>query len=355
MHRRSLHGLGGFGVLALGLGFAASLAFGQAKSLVSVRTDQAPAIDGAADAVWAKAAEYKMLLDKTPYEPSNGYKGAKKSTVTMKSLYDAENIYFLVQWDDPTQSNERAPWVKQADGSWKQLSNKDSTGHDNTYYEDKMAVLWNVNTKDFDAKGCAIVCHKARGGKIAGIEDKSPARKYTNAPGETVDMWHWKGVRTGPVGQVDDQYMDGTKDPKANADWGRKSDVKTGGGYADNVNAAKNGPAFMNKGADAPKYWILAENKADFVDTFKAGDVVPGIVVAPFTGPRADIAATAVWKGGKWTLEMQRKLVTTGEKSDVQDVQFKDLKKSYSFGVAVFDNSQINHLFQEGAHKLTFK
>ena len=208
----------------------------------------------------------------------------------MKSMYDKDNIYVLLQWDDPTRSIEREPWVKQADGKWKQLKAPDQTGHDNTYYEDKLAILWNINATGFDKKGCEVACHKARGGKIAGIEDKSPGRKFTDKPGETIDMWHWKGVRTGPVGQVDDQYIDDTKDPAKNADWGRKGDAKTGGGYSDNVNKDKTGPAWMNKTpSEENKYWVLDDQKTEFVDTFKPGDVVGGIVIAPFTGSRGDL------------------------------------------------------------------
>ena len=56
-----------------------------------------------------------------------------------------------------------------------------------------------------------------------------------------------------------------------------------------------------------------------------------------------------------WTLEIKRKLVTTGDKAKEQDVQFDDLKKTYYFGVSVFDNTQINHMYHEGVHQLTFK
>lgn len=325
------------------------------KALVSVKTDQAPTIDGTVEAAWEKAPAYRFTLDETSYKPE-GYKGITKTSVTMKSMYDREHIYFLIQWGDPTRSFERAPWVKQPDGKWKQLKVLDSTGHDNTYYEDKMAILWNISTRDFDTKGCDTACHKARGGKVAGIEDKSPGRKYTNAPGETLDMWHWKSVRTGPVGQVDDQYVDDTKDPTKNANWGRQSDVKTGGGYVDNVNKDKTGPAWMNKTpSEENRYWVLDDQKTAFVDDFKPGDVVPGIVVAPFAGSRGDITAKGVWKNGVWTLELKRRLTTTGEKAKEQDVQFDDLKKTYSFGLSVFDNSQINHVYHEGVHRLTFK
>ena len=324
------------------------------KSLVSVKTGQSPTVDGVVDAAWEKVPAYKFTVDQTSYKPEN-YKGITKSNVTMKSMYDAEHIYFLVQWEDPTESLTRGPWVKQPDGKWQRLAGKDSTGHENTYYEDKLAMFWNISAKGFDKKGCDVACHKARGGKIAGIEDKSPGRKYTDAAGETIDMWHWKGVRTNPVGQIDDQYVDDTKDPAKNENWGRKSDARTGGGYVDNVKKDKSGPAWMSKTPSANKYWILDEQKTDFVDTFKPGDVVPAIVIAPFDGSRGDIAAKGVWKNGAWTLEMKRKLVTSGDKAKEQDVQFTDLKKPYYFGLSVFDNTAINHLYHEGVHRLTFK
>ena len=72
---------------------------------------------------------------------------------------------------------------------------------------------------------------------------------------------------------------------------------------------------------------------------YKAGDEVPGIAVAPFTGDQTDIAAKHAWKDGVRTIVMSRKLVTGSE----FDVQFDDLKQ-YAFGVAVFDNAQVRRL-----------
>jgi hypothetical protein len=353
MAMRAVAAMTGSAVVSLILLVGAPPASAQ-KALVSIKTDQAPTLDGTVDPGWEKAPAYKIKLGEHPYKPET-YKGITKTDVTLKSMHDKENIYFLVQWEDPTESLERGPWVKQADGKWAQRKNRDKTDHENTYYEDKMAFFWNIGAKGFDKKGCDVACHKARDGKIAGIEDKSPGRKYTEGAGETIDMWHWKAVRSNPVGQIDDQYVDDTKDPKKNANWGRKSDARTGGGYEDNVNKDKTGPAWMSKTPSANRYWILADEKTEFVDTFKPGDVVPGIVVAPFDGSRGDIAAKGVWKNGVWTVEIRRKLVTTGDKVKEQDVQFDDLKKTYYFGVSVFDNTAINHTYHEGVHRLTFK
>lgn len=55
------------------------------------------------------------------------------------------------------------------------------------------------------------------------------------------DMWHWKGVRTNPVGQLDDEYLvhaDGS---------GRKADPKTGGGCSNNKTRDGSLPAYATR------------------------------------------------------------------------------------------------------------
>jgi hypothetical protein len=71
------------------------------------------------------------------------------------------------------------------------------------------------------------------------------------------------------------------------------------------------------------------------------------------TGPRADIDGKAVHNAvtRQWMLEIRRKLVT----GDPNDVQFDDLSREYSFGVAVFDNAQIEHSYMSVVGKLTFQ
>lgn len=321
-----------------------------ATVLTSVKTDKPVLLSGDPEDEWGKAPVLEVVLDNLPYEPENGYVGMKETKVKLKSMYDNEYIYFLIQYADPTESLERFPWVKQQDGSWKQLSNKDQTKHENTYYEDKVGMFWNINTKGFSDEGCMISCHM----DIKG--DTSAGRKFTNNVGETIDMWHIKNVRTSPLGQVDDQYVDSTSDGKTNSGWGRKGDKKTGGGYTNNINADKTGPAYMNyPPSEKYKYMIVPSLKTPFVDIFKPGDVVPGIIIDAFEGPRADIEVRNNWDKGVWTYEVRRKLVTTGESSDTQDVQFDDLSKIYNFGIAVFDNSQINHLFHGDSLSLQFK
>ena len=338
------------GILSMaGVLLLSGSAYGADQTLTSTKAGSPIVLDGMADKAWDAAKAITVTVDDTPYEPSNGYKGMSKTDVNIKSLYDDKNVYFLITYKDPTKSLERFPWVKQDDGSWKKLSNKDSTGHDNTYYEDKFAMFWDITTNGFKENGCMIACHMDEPG------DKSAGRKYTESAGETIDMWHAKYVRSLPMGMFDDQYVDDNIDPKKNKGWGRKGDTGKGG-YKNNDNADKSAPAFMNKnGTGDEKYYVVPDKKVPFVDTFKKGDVVPGITIAPMQGGRADILARNRYENGMWTLEVMRPLKTEGKDAETQDVQFTDMSKSYPFGLAVFDNSQINHLFHVDTLEMIFK
>ncbi len=310
-----------------------------ANVLEAKKVSAGPTLDGTMKPIWNQAKPLSVNL-----AGGKNLDGGK-TTVNLRALYTNEMIYLLVQYKDPTQSSRRSPWVKQSDGTWKQLNDPNDKGGDNNlYYEDKVAIQWAIKAPTFERTGCFSGCHVGEG--------KPFGNKYTPA-GELNDMWHWKSVRTGPVGQVDDQYVDSTKYDKEKApEAGRKSDPKTGGGYADNVNADKTGPKFALKGnAPAPPYWIIDGDKEPFDDSkYKPGDEVPGIVIAPFTGDRGDISVASSWKDGMWTVEIARKLVTGSE----FDVQFNDMKKKYAFGIAVFDNAQVRHAFHPGVMQLTF-
>lgn len=341
----------------LWLATAATLAAGTAQAadmeLRAAATGDSIIIDGRPDAAWGKAEALTLEVNETPYKPSNGYDGISSAEVTLKALYDDTHVYFLAQWTDPTMSLERWPWVKQPDGSWKQMMKKDSTGHDNSYYEDKFSFAWNINQSGFQKKGCDASCHINEDGLVADIPDTSAGRHFTK-PGQTIDLWHWKSARTNAVFQTDDQYINSDK-KEQNQGWGRHGDHKTGGGYVNNHNEDKSAPKWMARVASADnRYWVLDTEKVPFVDTFEAGAIIGGVIAAPMEGSRGDLLSRGEWNDGVWTLEIKRKLVVTGEKSEEQDVQFRDLSKPYHFGVTVFDNSQINHIYHKKSIALRF-
>lgn len=323
---------------------------GPVKPIVVSAVKGTAVLDGKVDdAVWSQApkAEFKAIKGMHFKDESGNTSG------TVQAAYDNERIYMLLTYEDPTQSVRRSPFVKQANGSWAKVKDPEDKGGDNNLaYEDKFALLWNIDDSilGFNEKlGCTAACHGGEKGKPYG-------NKYTEEEGEKGDIWHMKGVRTGAVGQVDDQWLDHTRfDPEKAPDAGRKSDKKDGGGYED-VKLVDGKPAFMNKdGMAANKggtYWIKAEDKAPFDDSkFAPGDEVASIIIAPFTGDRGDIATSIVWKDGKYYAEMSRKLKT----GSPTDVQFNDLAKVYGFGVAMFDNAQVRHAYVSEPFHLLFQ
>jgi Ethylbenzene dehydrogenase len=317
-----------------------------ADPVVAAKVAKAPDLAaGAADPAWAQVKAVTVAL-----AGGANFKDGK-TTATIKAVYSGDMFYMLVQYDDPTESRRRFPYQKQADGSWKKLRDpKDKGGDDNVYYEDKIALIWNIGNsiKDFSQMGCMAACHMGEPGKPYG-------NKYTATEGELGDIWHLKSIRTGYIGQVDDQYLDHTRYDKDKApEAGRKSDAKTGGGYTD-IKLVNGKPEFMHKsGTPVNKggtYYLKEEDKVPFDDSkFQTGDEVASILVAPFAGDRGDIAAAIKWNNGKWTAVISRKLVT-GSKTDVQ---FDNLDRTYEFGLAAFDNAQVRHAVHFGALQLKF-
>ena len=336
---------------AIALAFAATVLTGcgtvdtseTADTLVVSRASSAPTLDGAAnDGAWASARPLRVNLS-----GGMNFKDGQ-TTVTLKSVVTGATIYFLIQYADPTESKRRGPYQKQADGSWKKLTDpSDKGGDDNLYYEDKWALIWNINNSvaGFNQSGCAVMCHVGEG--------KPFGNKYTSKPGELADMWHMKTGRNGVFGQVDDQYVDDTRyDPKTSPNAGRKGDP--GGSEYTAFSIVNGKPQYMNKDGRAATaggtYYIKEGEQVAFDDKFKPGDEVASYVVHRVKGDRGDIQAAYRWQSGTWTFEVARKL-TTGSKVDVQ---FDDPTKTYYFGLAAFDNAQVRHAISGQVLKLVF-
>ena len=318
-----------------------------ANVLVAARVSTPPVLDGnPADAAWASARPIKVdLADGVNFA---GGKGA--TTATLRAVYSGDMVYFLVQYDDPTDSTRRGPFQKQADGSWTKLKDPtDKGGDDNVYYEDKWAMIWNIGNsiRRFDDRGCAVACHEGEEGKPFG-------NKYLSREGELGDMWHMKGSRTAPLGHVDDQYLDHTRfDAKTSPNAGRKSDP--GGPEYKAFGLLGGKPEFMSRDAKSlqagGKVYVADGTPVPFDDgRFKAGDEVASFLIYALKGDRADVSVATSWKNGVHTSEVSRKLIT-GSKFDVQ---FSDLGAQYGFGFAAFDNAQVRHAVHYGPLYLRF-
>jgi Ethylbenzene dehydrogenase len=313
------------------------------NTLLVAKAAAAPVLDGNAnDPAWASAQPLTVKVS-----GGANFKNGE-TTATLKSVTAGDMIYFLIQYDDPTQSMQRGPYQKQTDGTWKKLKDpKDAGGDDNVYYEDKWSIIWNIDDSiaGFNQNGCAVFCHVGEG--------KPFGNKYTAKEGEVGDMWHLKSMRNAVVGQVDDQYVDHTrydKDKSPNA--GRKGDP--GGPDYKAFNLVNGKPEFMNKDGKAANaggtYFIKDGDQVAFDDSkFKAGDEVASYIVNKLQGDRGDVQVAYKWDNGKWTYEVARKL-KTGSKFDVQF----EPGKTYHFGFAAFDNAQVRHAMGFNVLRLQF-
>jgi hypothetical protein len=336
--KAKLHVIAAAALAALGVAGCVTATTGASSgdTLVAAKTATAP--DPAkldADAAWSAARPLSFALT-----GGRNFGGKGETKATLKAVYSGDTLYMLVQYADPTYSQRRGPYQKQADGTWKKLADpEDKGGDDNVFYEDKWAMIWPIanSIPKFEKEGCAALCHEGQG--------KPYGNKYTPAEGQLGDIWHMKGMRTGPLGYVDDQYVDHTRyDAKASPNAGRKSDPGGSLGEYTPVKLVNGKPEFMAREAKAANaggtYYIKRGDEVAFDDgKFKPGDEVASFIINPLQGDRADIKVASAWKDGRYTYVVSRKLVT-GSK---YDVQFSDLGARYAFGMAAFDNAQVRH------------
>lgn len=318
-------------VLAIGT-FAvhqASLAKAKPGDLVltSKKVKSAPADAGSSE--WKKAQESKIVLT------GAGSVEGKVIELKTKSVYTKDEIFFRLEWPDKDKSMNKKRW-KFSGGKWTPIKAD----------EDRLGVVFEINRiNKFATKGCAVLCHN---------ESKNEKEWYfaVSSAKEKAEMWHWKAVRSNPVGYTEDGYV--TTNPSKKPEEGRKRDAGSGKAKS-NRTKDKSKPMYRQdpaKSASIPGS-LLVNQAAEIKDysIFKDGDEIPGYMVnTPWKGSFADVKTRGVWANGKWTLMMSRKLDTGYD----DDLQFNTRKK-YPFAVAVFDNAHEHNSYNSEPLKLQFK
>lgn len=258
----------------------------QPPQLICAAVDQAPTLDGSADdAAWASATPITVTLTR-PIEPNKG----ATTKATLRCVRTDREIYFLVEWDDPTQDVSHKSWV------WNAQKNAYEEGPDR---EDMFALAFE-HTGEFNPD------------MLAGVES-------------VWDVWHWKAFRTNPQGYAMDKthgYMRSTPPTESKA----KEHIARDGS-----------PVWIARPEDAGD---TVETKQP-APTSHQGDRVPQYIPGKPTGSAADVKAKGAWRkvegsaGGRWTLELSRKL-DTGNAGD--DTAF-EVGETYKMAVSAFDRT----------------
>lgn len=197
------------------------------NTLVSNKTATAPTIDGAIDAIWSTAA--KLQVTATVPDPGNGtfagYIGLSYQ-VTLRSMYDANNIYILAEWPDADQSLQNTPvafnpttklWSRQSSGYTFDVNGNITSV---PFNEDKFGFQWNINNSiaAFASLSCYATCHlnpatdsinnHVNPPVVVTIPAKAGGNHFTNGPNEKADLWHIHLMQDQAYGYADDDYID---------------------------------------------------------------------------------------------------------------------------------------------------
>jgi len=318
-------------VLAIGIFAVHQASMAKAKPgdlvLISKKVKSAPSDAGSSE--WNQAKESEIVLT------GAGSVEGKVIELKTKSVFTKDEIFFRLEWPDKDKSMNKKRW-KFSGGKWAPIKAD----------EDRLGVVFEINrVNKFATKGCAVLCHN---------ESKNEKEWYfaVSSAKEKVDMWHWKAVRSNPVGYTEDGYV--TTNPSKKPEAGRKRDAGSGKAKS-NRTKDKSKPMYMQdsaKSASIPGS-LLVSHAVEIKDfsIFKEGDEIPGYMLnTAWKDSFADVKTKGVWANGKWTVMMSRKLDTGYD----DDVQFNTRKK-YPFALAVFDNAHEHNSYNSEPLKLQFK
>jgi len=285
------------------------------------------------DLPWGDAEPLSVTLSN-----GHGFDGGR-TELTLKAMYDDQELFMLAEWLDPTEDIQYWPWRRTADG-WEHLFTdfKDET----VYYEDKLGIVFPVTADPvFENFGCAVHCHQTSRMPygLKGTDEEHP-----------LDVWHWKASRTDPAGYVDDKFWRG-RDLSAK-EGGRHADPTDDGGYAKNKNEDGTLPKWLPADDSAVRRGAILKEGAlpyseEAAGRFPVGAVIPGIVVARAIGDRGSVRCESHYENGRWQLFMRRDLDTKSE----YDVVFRPGGR-HRFACAAFDHSAKRHAYNHRVYTL---
>jgi DMSO reductase family type II enzyme heme b subunit len=223
--------------------------------------------------------------------PLSGEGGANR--VQLIAAIHGDRIYLLAIWDDPTKDDLHKPY------QW----NEATHSYEKTdRMEDRFAISFAMSG-DFSAN------------KIGGSEF-------------TADVWHWKAHRSNPAGLAHDQ-------------WWRVS--RTAFERSREFRAPTGESVYLLRASDAGDQLYKTVRYH-----LKQNPIMPlyEVNLAP-QGSIADVQARGVWRDGRWSLELSRRLDSGHE----DDVVFP-AAGTIEFAVAVFDHISLN-VVDGGAHSVS--
>ena len=366
---------------------------------------------------WANTPKLTVLT--TVPNPGQGvFAGfiGNTDSVSMQSMYDANNVYFLFQWTASTQNCASSPWYYSSTSrKWAQEAGAPtpiSSGNAAlrpAFIQDEFVIAFNISCPTFATLSCYASCHAY---SAYGTTDSTPgAAMWTNGPSEYLDCWRARtlqtlntnqandndinnGLQSNAAGELNKQFV--TADPQVNSTDGGFSNKQTltvtgtttteavpmfvypAGTYAIYPNANSvhsngaillsdtstkairvtavdsNGVLTLKDGTTIDPRTAASGNKYQQVGMGDGLYCIPGSVVSPYTGDRADVTANMYWTGNGWRLLLVRALNTnhpvntaTGYADDVTFSPSTIANYPFGFGI-MFNGADNEHAIANG-------
>ena len=304
-------------------------------NLISMKATTAPTIDGVIDQAWDKAQ--KLSVSPTVPDPGNGlftgYSG-EVYPLTLRSMYDDNNVYFLAEITDATQTIIPAPWYfdpsKNTTGKtgWQKEPNQrtyDANGAliRNPYGEDRLAMLWNVDnsTPKFISQTCYASCHVFTPymdySKTPAVytSNANNGNHYTNGAAEKIDMWWGRlgyASKDASLHFMDDNYQDWAGGPAITNLTGGNANGRHVDGQIPDGTSSSTWPGRPNYTVSPPKQGEFSNQQSLKLDGTGASVNVPiwvltsgaqtGFILAADTASGAALKVTKVSSAGVLTL-----------------------------------------------------
>jgi hypothetical protein len=332
----------------------------QTLKIVKINAGEAPVIDGdISDAAWRRASAQTIVT-----QHGANFDGGE-SKVEVRALHDGAFAYFAFTWTDPTRSLKHMPLVKQEDG-WR-LMRSAPPGNEAALHEDKFAVL-------LAAGGSHLIGAGIHFGKqpIPGKPEGATGRGLHYIAGGYGDIWQWRASHGGLNGRVDNGHFG----PPLPAFAAHSAGRYPGGfeldpgplPYRNNFELLSDRETYplarprrfpnsreallrLQSGildpeksdAENSAWWLKTDETEPFSDELNekvpVGTVIPSVLLAPNEAERStDVIGAARWAGGRWSLEVKRRL-DTGGAFDVA------IKTGALMWVAAFDHAETWHTY----------
>lgn len=205
--------------------------------LFSMKVSTGPAVqpiagaawDGTIDAMWNNAK--KLTVHAAVPDLGNGtfagYIG-NATDITMRSVYDASNIYYLMEWNQGQKNVKSALWYfNPTKHLWTQevtnyttpvASTTNAAGIDYnvnsdgtlrpTAAQDQFVIMFNANNSclSFNNLSCYAACHV--NSSFGTPTNPAGGVMYTNGPTELLDVWRARMLQVVNVNQANDCFID---------------------------------------------------------------------------------------------------------------------------------------------------